>query len=896
MLQKVIVVTVDYCTRYATQVVGIAVLLGLVTAIFAAGHFAIDADVNKLISKELPWRQREVAFQQAFPPKEETILAVVDAPTSELATQATAALIQKLSERKDHIHSIFEAGGGPFFQKNGLLFLPAAEVTALTKKLGEAKPIIQTLAQDSNLRGLTTALNYGLIGARMGHYTLDDLSGTLNMVSDTLDEAIAGRTASFSWRAMLNGRPATPGERRRFIGIRPVLDYSALMPGKAATDVIRQTAADLNIAGLYGARMRLTGPVAIADEEYATLEEGQFVNVTVTIVVVLTILWLALRSFGIIFAVFVSLLVGLCVTAAIGLAMVGALNLISVAFAVLFIGLGVDFGIQFSVRYRAERHEVDDLHKALLNAARHAGAPLTLAAAATAAGFLSFLPTDYKGLSELGLLAGLGMIIAFLTSVTLIPALLMLLRPPGEPEEMGFKWLAPVDRFMERHRIPVIVGTGLVVAAGLPLLFWLRFDFNPLNLRSPKVESVATFLELRSDPAIGASSIFVLAANAEMAKTDVDKLAKLPEVSSVKTIENFIPADQQPKLAAIRQLATILDPVLKPDPNKKPPTDADNVAALKAAVQSLKQAAAPQSGRGAAAATRLADDLAKIADGDEALRARATAALVPSLNIALDELRGYLQAQPVTLETLPPEIASEWVTPDGRYKVEILPKGDPNDNETLRAFARAVQAVEPAAVGGPIAIVESGRTVIRAFFEAGFWALASITILLWIVLRRFGDVLLTLIPLLMAGVVTMELMVLLGMELNFANIIALPLLLGVGVAFKIYYIMAWRAGQTGLLQSSLTRAVMFSACTTATAFGSLWLSSHPGTSSMGKLMALALVTTMAAAVLFQPVLMGPPRERARKAPIKLLPAVPAPAAAEPAHDAAVAEVERSTNT
>src|SRR6266567_1551515 len=856
MLQQAIVTVVDYCTRYAVQVIGIAAVLGVATAIYAAGHFAIDADVNKLISKELPWRQREVAFEKSFPPKEETILAVIDAPTSELATQATAAVIQKLSDQKDHFRSILEAGGGPFFQKNGLLFLPTEEVVALTKKLGEAKPVIQTLAQDSNLRGLTTALNYGLIGVRMNQYTLDNFSGTLNMVSDTLDEAIAGRAASFSWRAMLNGRPPTPDERRRFLEIRPVLDYAALMPGKVATDAIRQAAADLDI----GAKLRLTGPVAIADEEYATLEEGAFTNTTVTIVVVLTILWLALRSFGIILAVAISLLVGLSITAAVGLALVGALNLISVAFAVLFIGLGVDFGIQFSVRYRAERHEVDDLHQALVNTARHVGAQLTLAAAATAAGFLSFLPTDYKGLSELGLLAGLGMIIAFLTSITLIPALLTVLRPPGEPKELGFKGLAPVDRFMERRRIPIIVGTGLVVAAGLPLLYWLQFDFNPLNLRSTKVESVATFLELRSDPAIGASSIYVLAPNKEAAQADMEKLSKVPEVSSVKTIENFIPDDQQPKLAAIRQLATVLNPVLRPDPNKKPPTDADNVAALKSAVDALKQSAGNQTGRGAVAAKRLADDLAKLASGDEALRARAQAAMIPSLNTALDELRNYLQAQPVTLETLPPEIAREWVTQDGRYKVLFLPKAAPTDNETLRQFARAVLAVEPNATGGPIAILESGRTVIGAFFEAGFWALASIAVLLWIVLRRFSDVLLTLIPLLMAGVVTMELMVLFGMQLNFANIIALPLLLGVGVAFKIYYIMAWRAGQTDLLQSSLTRAVLFSALTTATAFGSLWLSSHPGTSSMGKLMALALLTTLAAAVLFQPVLMGKPRE------------------------------------
>jgi len=241
------------------------------------------------------------------------------------------------------------------------------------------------------------------------------------------------------------------------------------------------------------------------------MQEGAFINTSATILIVLTILWLALRSGRIILAVFVSLIIGLSITAAIGLAMVKALNLISIAFAVLFIGLGVDFGIQFSVRYRAERHEVDNLYEALINTAKSVGAQLTLAAAATAAGFLSFLPTDYRGLSELGLLAGVGMIIAFATSVTVIPAMLTILSPHGEPAPLGYKWLAPVDHFMERRRIPIIVGTALVVIAGLPLLYFLRFDFNPINLCSPQVESVATFLDLRSDPLFGASSINVLA-------------------------------------------------------------------------------------------------------------------------------------------------------------------------------------------------------------------------------------------------------------------------------------------------------------------------------------------------------------------------------------------------
>jgi hypothetical protein len=252
--------------------------------------------------------------------------------------------------------------------------------------------------------------------------------------------------------------------------------------------------------------------------------------------------------------------------------------------------------------------------------------------------------------------------------------------------------------------------------------------------------------------------------------------------------------------------------------------------------------------------------LTQVAKGDEALRTRAQLAFVSPLETALEGLRLSLEAESITPETIPGEVAADWVLPDGRARVEADPKGDPDDTEVLRQFARAVLAVEPRASDGPIAIFETGNAVVRAFIQAGVLALLSIGLLLWVVLRRLTDVALTLIPLLLAGLVTLEICVLIGLKLNFANIIAFPLLLGVGVAFKIYYIMAWRAGQTGLLQSALTRAVIFSAMTTATAFGSLWLSSHPGTSSMGKLLALSLVTTLAAAVLFQPVLMGPPRE------------------------------------
>jgi len=679
----------------------------------------------------------------------------------------------------------------------------------------------------------------------------------LNQVSDTLDNVLAGRPASFSWRVLVQGKPATANELRGFIEVHPALDFRALQPGLRASEAIRQIAAD--ILPKYQASLRLTGVVTMNDEQFGTIKENAVRNGLITLAIVAFILWLALRSGRLMAAVAVNLFVGLAVTAALGLFMVGAYNLISVYFSVLFVGIGVDFGIQFSVRYRSERHESDDLAKAIESAGLHVGAPLTLAAFATAAGFLSFLPTDYKGVSELGEIAGCGMLIAFATTITLLPALIVLLNPPGEPEPLGYSSLAPIDEFMNRRRIGIIAGTAIVVVGGLPLLYWLSFDFNPINLQSAKTESIATYLELSRDPSADTNAIQVLAPSLKEGNAIAASVAKLPQVARVVTLSSFVPDDQSEKLPILQNAANKLAAAFDPKNAQPPPTDAENIDALDEGAQRLTEAAGDRRGAGADAARRLSVDLSKLALASPAVRDKATASFIWPLGQVLDSLQASLQSPLITLASLPPDLMRDWITADGRARVSIAPKDDPGDNDAMRRFARAVLAVEPDATEGPISVLEAGDLVVHAFAEAGVLALLSIAILLWLVLRRIGDVLLTLIPLALAGVVTLELTVLVGLPLNFANIIALPLLLGVGVAFKIYYIMAWREGQTNLLQTSLTRAVIYSALTTATAFGSLIFSSHPGTSSMGKLLALSLVCTLAAAVLFQPILMGKPR-------------------------------------
>jgi uncharacterized protein len=857
MMNSAIVRIVDFCARHRWTIIIAGTLLMLAAAAYDVARFSINTDIEGLISETLPWHQRQLELSNAFPKK--GILVVVKAQTAENAEQATNVLAQTLSKNSDLFPVVEQLDSGEFFERNGLLFDSAANVRKTAEGLARVQPFIAALAGDPSLRGVMTALSFAAKSVQAGRIKLEQLAWPLSLADRTLSDVLSGKPATFSWQELMQGQPPPAKQLRHFIGIQPRLDFSELQPGRKAEDGIRRAATDLGLQTKFGATVELTGQVPMNDDQFSVIRYSAWRDTLTAVVGVLIILWLALHSWKIIASVFFSLVVGLAATAAIGLAMVGSFNLISIAFFVLFVGLGVDFGIQFSVRYRAERHDHPNLYEALRWAARKAGDPLSLAALATAVGFFAFLPTSYRGLSELGLIAGCGMLIAFACSITLVPAMLAVLQPPGELAPVGFRRLAPLDDFLQRHRIAVIVGTFLIVLAGTPLLWHLTFDFNPVDLQNPDAPSVVTYHELQNDPATSGNGAEILAPSLQKADETAKRLATLPEVSQTLTLSSLIPTDQDQKIAALKGASQSLGPALNPPRARPAPNDQENIGAIQSAAEDLSRAAGSGNGSGAEAARHVSDLLKRLASADAGIRAKAEAAIVPSLMYDLDLLRRSLAPEVVTIKTLPPALVRDWLLPDGRARVQALPKGDPNDTSVLRNFASAVLRAEPTAAGGAIGLYEAARTVTSAFIEAGVLAIAAIAILLLIALRRLTDVLLTLIPLLLAGVVTLEICVLDGLTLNFANIIALPLLLGVGVAFKIYYIMAWRAGKTGLLQSTLTRAVIFSAMTTAIAFGSMWASSYPGMSSMGKLMALSLLCTMAAAVLFQPVLMGRPR-------------------------------------
>ncbi|HWY60964.1 MAG TPA: MMPL family transporter [Rhizomicrobium sp.] len=861
---------VTFCCRHAAMTVLAAALLTLSASLFTSAHFAMNTNSEQLISAKAGWRKREIAFDAKFPGQSNLIAVVIDGATPELAESAAASLSARIAANKALFPGVRRPDGGAFFDHNAMLFLPLADVQTTMQQLFKAQPFLGAMAADPSLRGILDSLSTALLGVTSGQANLADLDAPMTRFEDSFSAAANGQVKYLSWRSLITGAPPRPEELRRFIEVQPALDFNALEPGKKASDAIRGAARSLGLTPENGVRVRLTGDVPLSDEEFGTLTDRVWLMGGAMLGGVLLTLWLALRSFKLIFAILVTLVVGLAVTMALGLLAVGVFNIISIAFIALFVGLGVDFGIQFSVRYRSERFHQPDLAKALCHTGRSVGVPLALAALATAVGFFSFLPTEYTGVAELGFVAGIGMIAAFLTSITLLPALLMLLRPGAEGEDVGFESLAPLDAYLTRQRKLVLRIAALAGTVALVLTVFLRFDSNPLDLRSPEVESVSTLFDLMKNPETSPNTIDVAAPSQAAADALAAKMAGLPLVAQALTLSSFIPEDQDRKIALIADANSLLDSTLNPFEVKPPPGDADIKASLAATAAKLRLAAGSDPGKSAADARRLAEALARLSDGGPDNRARATKAFVPGLQTLLRQLSDSLTPQRMTLAGIPPDMRAEWLASDGSARVQVFPKDTSNDPAALSAFSDQVLGVAPEATGAPISIRESGRTIVSAFLEAGILSFIAIIILLAAVLKRASDVLRTLVPLVLAGLLTLGSCVALDLKLNFANIIALPLLLGIGVAFNIYFVVAWRAGATSFLPSALTRAVIFSALTTATGFGTLWLSKHPGTASMGELLMISLAWTLVTTLFVSPAMLGPPPPREQRAHEKLI--------------------------
>ncbi len=847
-----ILALVSFARRRAGAVLVAALILCAGGLLYSAHHLSINTDTSQLFAKSLPWRQAQIKENKDFPQFNNLIVAVVRAATPEEADETAAALNAALNaDKTDFIDSQFPAGS-PFYTHEGLLLLPPEQLSKLLNSIIAAQPFLGQLAADPSARGLFTGLGLIAQGVTAGA-NLTPYKTALAAVSKNLDAAAAGHPVPLSWQSLIAAGPGANGAD--FVLAHPHLDQGTLQPGGVATAALVRIAQTLPDVKAGRATVNYTGQIPLSDEQFASLTDGLVVGSIISLLLISLWLYLALRSWRLILPVLVTLVAGLAFTISFAAIFIGKINLISVAFAILFIGLAVDFAIQFCVRLRDVSHQFPDLGGALDETAREAGGQIALAATATACGFLAFSPTSFVGVAELGTIAGVGMFIAFFCTILILPAQLALLHPRADAGAIGLPLGRQGDSIVHRRSKIILVIFGVLTLAGLYSAISIRFDANPLDTKDPHAESMVTLNKLLDDPETNPFYADALAPNIDAAAALAKKFSSLPEVAGAISGATFVPSDQSQKLAMLNQVQDILAPTILA--SQTPPTSAVTAAGIRTAMGKAHDAIMAVAGQlpKDSPLLAIAADAATLQGQSDAQIMAMNAAVTRFLPAELSRLAGSLTPSPITRQSLPPEIADAWFLPDGEVRVEAFPSAASQTTAGLRAFADAVVGVAPNAGGPAVSTIATAGTILDSFREAAFLAVIAIAIILLVVFRNLRDAALVMATLAMSALLTALFARLDGLAINYANIIALPLLLGVGVSFNVYFVMNFRAGMRDFLQSATAHAVLFSALTTGTAFGTLAASHDRGTASMGVLLLLSLAAVLISTFAFLPALL-----------------------------------------
>lgn len=830
---------------------------------YTVENIKINTDTTNILSPDLPFQQDRQRLLQAFPQDDQAILVVVDAKTPEQTTKALSYLSEQFRHERRQIESVYIPGEGPYFDKNGLLYLDPADIKKLAAQLTEAQPFIGTLSVDNSLKGLFSIIELAL--STENRDLPIDLTVLLDKVRTAIQADLDGKNYPLSWQQMMLGEGRGVLTAQRFILLKPKLDFSAMMPAEQSLKAVRAIVA--NAKQLFpGTGIRLTGEVVLEHDELESVQYSTQMASVISIILVCVSLMVGFRSLKLTIVTLIVMTMGSVLTAGFATLAIGSLNLISISFTVLYIGIADDYAVQLCLRYRELLQEQLPKKQALINALHSVGPSTALCALTASIGFFAFIPTAYTGVSELGIIAGAGIFIAFTVSMVVLPALLSLLSldltRTATPRLAFPEW---VYRYPTQHRSLIRWLSVIVTIAGMALLTQVRFDFNPLNLRDPDSEAVVTFRELLKTKETSPMTLSALASNKTDALAIAQKLKQLKSVENAITIFDFVPEGQEDKIAILEDLSLVMGLQL----TEFPPLHEDTLENQSLALKNLQKTIAnklegmpeksPLSVSLRQLDTVLAQYLAKLETGSipgKKLRLeKLQTSLLGTLQDTMNSLFRGLQAGTVTLDTLPKDLTERWLSKDGLYRIMIFPSKDLNELDNLKEFIGEVRKIAPHATDLPVIYLETGDAVVKAFQQALMAALLAITVVLLIIQRSIKETLLTLLPLLMAAILTGASTVLMDNLFNFANIIIIPLLFGLGADGGIFISRRLRSmpsNEDSVLRTSTARGVIFSNLTTICSLVSMAFTPHLGLASMGQLLTIGLVLTMICTLLVLP--------------------------------------------
>lgn len=852
-------------------VASICALLTAGSVYIAAATLGVDTDKDRMLSPDLPVQQTNVALAKAFPAAQNNLVIMVEADDPEDARAAAEELSARLAEQPDRYPGVFLPGEAPYYEKFGLYYLERDELDEVAARIEKAGPLLATLMERPELPILVGSLTH-VIGRVDGLSSLGkDGPRILDDMALAVERFNEGGEAPIAWDELLfddlGGDPMNP----QLLFVRPAGDLTELSPVLDAMEAIRAMGRDL--LPRPGLRVRITGERAVHSEEMSLVIGEAIVAGCASLALVTLILFVCFRSIRLVAATVLTLLVGLSWTAGLAGLAVGQLNALTSAFAVVYIGLAVDFSIHFGLGYLEQRRMGEPRPLALRATGGSAGSSLVLCALTTAVGFYAFIPTAYTGVSDMGIISGTGVILGLLANLTLYPALIAL--GLGESTRASRSPLGKLEirlpSFPLRHPRATCITAAALTVACCAALGWVRFDVNPLNVRDPRVESVQALKDLLSDRERSAWTMEVLTQDLDEARELAVKLEALEGVDHVNTLESFLPDDQARRLAVFEGMKADLElPVELSDDERGEGLDPrtaleytiegygvalDLDAELRdlggdedATVQSaerLREALFALHGR-------LRDEKAPPDVG--ALEE----SLFGGLPTLLEDILDRLPERTVRIDDLPDDLRRRYLAADGRARVEIFSTARFSEPGALERFYDLVHSVRPDAGGPAAGIVALARAVVSSLRQALATAVVVIAILLLVLSRSLIDTMITLTPLFIGSVATAAVSVVAEIPFNFANIIVLPLILGIGVDSGIHLVRRHRMGlpEAGnLLQTSTASAVLFSALTTGLSFATLALSNHLGISSLAQMLTVGVALMLAANVVVLPAIL-----------------------------------------
>lgn len=860
-----------------------ALVLAILSVLYTTSSLSFLTGRDDLMPRHAQFQKDYQAYRASFGDQEE-IAVVVEADDPALATRFSDALYGQLSQEKQLFVEVLYPGGMPYFRQNGLLFMPLEQLQGMTRTLELSAPVLQDLAAEPSIQSLFSSLT-----SQIDDYLkapAPDKLQRLTFLLGTLDKGFAGFDGTQSALSMdsflsgsSDGKPSVfeNAGKQQVIAIRPLKEQGSFIPAEKAIKKVREELQILRQKPEFkGVTAGITGVPVLEYEEMATSMTDMKKASVLSLVLTVLLLLFSFRGFRNTVAAMTTLLIAISMAFGMATLLVGHLNILSMAFAVMLLGLGVEYGIQVVLRHQ-ELLTTESFDQALQQSLSSNLRPVFLACITTALAFLTFLLTDFRGIAELGVIAAAGVVVCFAATFTVLPAMLVILQGSrvkgqgtGEARQ-GTRDNKGQGKFVEKlfSRPGLIVGCiTLLALGGAAALQHVPFDFNMLNLQAKGLESVTYAYKLMKSKENSGYFGVSMAKDRDEALRLARQFEALPSVDHVVSLPALVPDQQPEKLAELERIKQIMAKV-QPVPYEEnlrvmelPATFErfrEQVEKLKIHLEAHKQPEAQPIAAFLQTLDRFFTGLEKEKDGKALTMLREMQeALFAPLPEKLNLLKQSLQARAVTEADVPQALKQRFVGKDGRLLLQIAPKHEIFNEQPLAQFVTQIKTVDPHATGEPVSVYESFRILKQSYLNAFLYAIGGVVVILLISFRSIAATLLGIAPLAAGLLLMVGGMWLFGLKFNVANIIVMPLLLGVGIDSAIYIISRHLKGEESPAQvvfSSAGKGVFLNALTILFSFGALMVAHHQGVFSIGATMSLGMTTIVLAFLLFLPALL-----------------------------------------